>query len=354
MLRYLLRKRGIAKVLHSSHTSKGFSTKPIVSRSAEQEPPSSTSEFLKAFGVLLEAPKKTGVVGRWDWHLWQMFLMLLPPLGVTGLAYFARYDMRTQEAILSAKKQEKEDEEQMAQQEATNQKLQARHDTHTAANRQQQAEIQARLEELERAVRLMHARQLAQEITGGPACSAADKNLFHPSGHQASSSAAQQDETAANQTATAQHVAHRPASAVAAINKAEQPNSAGTLSNADRQTQPVDNHSTTAGISTASDTPSQVQPKQAGMKSTVAKAVDGRQGSHLSVSMPAATPPHGSPGNVESPLAGRSQPTAVAAIREYAKGQIHTAFTSVKQMFAGKKYHSEQGKQEQQLKSDKI
>lgn len=39
MLGYLLRTRGIAKVLHSgfgSHTSKGFSTKPIVSRSAEQ------------------------------------------------------------------------------------------------------------------------------------------------------------------------------------------------------------------------------------------------------------------------------------------------------------------------------
>ncbi len=94
MLGYLLRTRGIAKVLQSgfsSHTSKAFSTKPIVSRSAEQGkhktqlqsmnqqghpanvvlihhvlagPPSSTSEFLKAFGVLLEAPKKTGVVGR--------------------------------------------------------------------------------------------------------------------------------------------------------------------------------------------------------------------------------------------------------------------------------------------------
>lgn len=98
MLRYLLRTRGIGKVLHSgfsSHTSKGFSTKPTVSKSAEQgkhktqlqkhesnhhaqqhpasfvlihhvfaDPPSSTSEFLKAFGVLLEAPKKTGVVGR--------------------------------------------------------------------------------------------------------------------------------------------------------------------------------------------------------------------------------------------------------------------------------------------------
>ena len=39
MLGYLLRTRGIAKVLHSgfsSDTSKGFSTKPIVSRSAEQ------------------------------------------------------------------------------------------------------------------------------------------------------------------------------------------------------------------------------------------------------------------------------------------------------------------------------
>jgi len=30
--------------------------------------PSSTSEFLKAFGVLLEAPKKTGVVGRCEMH----------------------------------------------------------------------------------------------------------------------------------------------------------------------------------------------------------------------------------------------------------------------------------------------
>ncbi|KAL0046832.1 hypothetical protein WJX82_011030 [Trebouxia sp. C0006] len=172
MLGYLLRTRGIAKVLHSgfgSHTSKGFSTKPIVSRSAEQDPPSSTSEFLKAFGVLLEAPKKTGVVGRWDWHMWQMFLMLLPPLGVAGLASFARYDMRTQEAILAAQKQEKEDEEQMAQQEAANQKMQSQQDTHTEANRQQQAEIQARLEELERAVRSMHARQLAQEMTGGAA-----------------------------------------------------------------------------------------------------------------------------------------------------------------------------------------
>ncbi|KAL0030985.1 hypothetical protein WJX79_006827 [Trebouxia sp. C0005] len=188
MLGYLVRMRGTAKVLHSglcSHTSKGFSTKPVVSRSAEQDPSSSTSEFLKAFGVLLEAPKKTGVVGRWDWHLWQMFLMLLPPLGVVGLASFARYDMRTQEAILAAKKQEKEDEEQIAQQEAANQKMQAQQVTHTAANRQQQAEIQARLEELERAVRLMHARQLAQEMTGGPAGSAADMKQLHPSAQQA-------------------------------------------------------------------------------------------------------------------------------------------------------------------------
>ncbi len=39
MLGYLLRTRDIAKVFHSgfgSHTSKGFSTKPIVSRSAKQ------------------------------------------------------------------------------------------------------------------------------------------------------------------------------------------------------------------------------------------------------------------------------------------------------------------------------
>lgn len=103
----------------------------------------------------------------------------------------------------------------------------------------------------------------------------------------------------------------------------------------------------------ASDTPTQVQPKQAGVTPTAAKSVDGRQGSRLTDSMPAATPPHGSPGNAESPLAGRSQPTAVAAIREYAKGQLYTAFTSVKQMFAGRSNHSEQGNQEQQSKTDK-
>ena len=42
-------------------------------------------------------------------------------------------------------KQEKEDEEQMAQQEAADQKLQAKQDTHTAANRQQQAEVHLNL-----------------------------------------------------------------------------------------------------------------------------------------------------------------------------------------------------------------
>ncbi len=184
--------------------------------------------------------------------------------------------------------------------------------------------------------------------------------LLHPSAHQASDSAAQLDGTAANQTATAQcatccAVAHRPASAVAAVDKAEQSNSAGTASNADRQTQAVDNHSATAGMSTASDTLSQVRPKQAGMKPTAAKADDGRHGSHSTDSMPAATPPpQNSPGNAESPLADRSQPTAVAAIREYAKGQIRIAFTSIKQMFAGRSNHSEQGNQEQQSKTDKT
>ena len=67
--------------------------------------PSSTAEFFKSFGVLLEEPERAGVVGRytcsvychdqginamhdysygicrWDWHLWQIFVMLLPPLG---------------------------------------------------------------------------------------------------------------------------------------------------------------------------------------------------------------------------------------------------------------------------------
>jgi len=86
---------------------------------------------------------------------------------------------------------------------------------------------------------------------------------------------------------------------------------------------------------------------------TAAKADDGRQGSHSTDSMPAATPPQNSPGNAELPLADRSQPTAVAAIREYAKGQIRIAFTSIKQMFAGRSNHSEQGNQEQQSTTDK-
>lgn len=42
-------------------------------------------------------------------------------------------------------KQEKEDTEQMAQQEAANQKMQPQQDTHTAANRQQQAEVRLNL-----------------------------------------------------------------------------------------------------------------------------------------------------------------------------------------------------------------
>ncbi len=142
-------------------------------------------------------------------------------------------------------------------------------------------------------------------------------------------------------------------SATVAVNKDEQPNSAGTASDADRQTQAVDHHSTTTGMSTASDTPSQVQPKQAGMKPTAAKADDGRQGSYSTDGMPAATPPQNSPGNADLPLADKSQPTAVAAIREYAKGQIRMAFTSIKQMFAGGSNHSEQGNQEQQSKTDK-
>lgn len=176
---------------------------------------------------------------------------------------------------------------------------------------------------------------------------------LHPSAQQASDSAAQQDGTAANQT-TAQHVAHRPAPAVAAVNKAAQPYSTGTALNADRQTHFVDNHTTTAGMSMASDTLSQVQPKQAGMNPTAAKADDGWQGSHLKDSMPAATPPLTSPGNADLPLADRSQPTAVAAVREHAKRQVHIAFKSIKQMFAGRSNHSEQGKQEQQTKTDKT
>ena len=42
-------------------------------------------------------------------------------------------------------KQEKRDEEQMAQQEAANQKMQSQQDTHTAADRQQQAEVHLNL-----------------------------------------------------------------------------------------------------------------------------------------------------------------------------------------------------------------
>ncbi len=199
---------------------------------------------------------------------------------------------------------------------------------------------------------------MRQFAAGGPAGSAADKTLLPPSAHQASdSAAAQQDGTAANQTAAAQHVAHRPASAVAAFNKAEQPNCAGTASNAGRQTRSADKHNTTAGMSTASDTLSRVQPKQAGTKSIAVKADDSRQGSHSTDSMPQATPatpPQNSPGNAELPLADRSQPTAVAAIREYAKGQVRTAFTSIKQMFAGSSNHSDQENQEQQSKTDKT
>ncbi len=140
---------------------------------------------------------------------------------------------------------------------------------------------------------------------------------------------------------------------MAAVNKAEQPNSAGRPSNVDRQIQAVDNHTTAARISTASDTPMPAQPKQAGIEPAAAKANDGTQGSHSRDGMPAATPPQNSPGHAELPLADRSQPTAVAAIREYAKGQIRSAFTGIKQIFAGRSNHSEQGNEEQQSKTDK-
>ena len=103
-------------------------------------------------------------------------------------------------------------------------------------------------------------------------------------------------------------------------------------------------------MSKASDTPMQVQPEQAGIEP---EADDGRQGSHSTHSMPAATPPQNTSGNAELPLADRTQPTAVTAIREYAKGQIRIALRSIKQIFAGRSNHSEQGNQEQQLKTDK-
>lgn len=57
--------------------------------------------------------------------------------------------------------------------------------------------------------------------------------------------------------------------------------------------------------------------------------------------------------NAELPSGGVIEPTAVAAVRQFARGQIQRAFGTVKEVFTGSSSDSkQQAKQDQRLKKD--
>lgn len=73
--------------------------------------------------------------------------------------------------------------------------------------------------------------------------------------------------------------------------------------------------------------------------------------SHEGVSTPDQS--RSSSGNAGMPSGGVTQPTAVAAVRQFARGQIQRAFGTVKEVFTGSGSDSkQQAKQDQRLKKD--
>ncbi|BDA50347.1 hypothetical protein COCOBI_16-0230 [Coccomyxa sp. Obi] len=61
--------------------------------------------FMESAEILFSEREKPRIIGRWDWHAWQLFVSLLPPFGVYCLAMYAQKEMQRME---QEKKTEKE------------------------------------------------------------------------------------------------------------------------------------------------------------------------------------------------------------------------------------------------------
>ncbi|CAL8464750.1 g4285 [Coccomyxa elongata] len=53
--------------------------------------------FMESAEILFSEREKPRIIGRWDWHAWQLFVSLLPPFGVYCLAMYAQKEMQRME-----------------------------------------------------------------------------------------------------------------------------------------------------------------------------------------------------------------------------------------------------------------
>ena len=170
--------------------------------------------------------------------------------------------------------------------------------------------------------------------------------------------------------------AHAPEAAVTKTTQTDKPSAevrsrSGSLTTTQRQHEQANLGSTSARP--LSEQPAQVFSGQADRASVNAKTAsetqnlsepghnvpvgtelgDNKQSSSLPEGVATTDQSRSSSGNAGMPSGGVTQPTAVAAVRQFARGQIQRAFGTVKEVFTGSSADSrQQVKQDQPLKKD--